>query len=92
MEIEIKSLAQFLKDARASAGLSQKNVSDALGYTTVQFVSNWERGMREPPARVLIELVQLYGIDSETLYEVLLNEKINRARKEVDQIFKNRKA
>ena len=37
-----------LKKMRLKAGLSQRDVSTALGYTSPQYVSNWERGKSHP--------------------------------------------
>jgi transcriptional regulator with XRE-family HTH domain len=44
----MKTLASFLKERRIAAGLSQIDVSRKLGYTSAQFVSNWERGIAKP--------------------------------------------
>ncbi len=65
-------LAVFLRTARVKAGLSQKQVSDLLGYRSAQFVSNWERGLTTPPGRTLRRLADIYGLPAEALYEVLL--------------------
>ena len=46
-------LAKGLKQKRVAAGLSQRDVSDELGYSTPQFISNWERGISCPPRRII---------------------------------------
>jgi transcriptional regulator with XRE-family HTH domain len=65
-------LGLFLKSKREKAGLTQKQVSDELGYTTPQFVSSWERGEREPPMNVIWRLASIYDISAEKLYDVML--------------------
>lgn len=35
---------EFLKQKRIEAGISQAKISDALGFTTPQYISNIERG------------------------------------------------
>lgn len=81
-------LSSFLRDARLKAGLSQGDISNALGYTSAQFISNWERGLSSPPLDRLYEIVQLLKIDSEELIELLLEEQENLIR----QQFKKKKA
>lgn len=68
------ALAQFLKDKRVSAGLSQKQVSDTLGYSTAQFISNWERGLATPPLPVIKQLASLYKVETEEITSLLLEE------------------
>lgn len=61
-----EQLGQKLSQLRQAAGLSQKQVSDHFGWTTPQFVSNYERGVTPPPGLNLVELRSLYDIDSKT--------------------------
>lgn len=65
-------LAQFLKEKRTDAGLSQKDVATKLGYSTSQFISNWERGISQPPINTLKFLAKLYHVNSEEMFQVLL--------------------
>lgn len=44
-----EQFGKFLAEKRKDAGLSQKDLSQILGYTSPQFVSNWERGLATPP-------------------------------------------
>jgi len=76
-------LADFLKSSRESSGLTQKNVADKFGYSTSQFISEWERGIRSPPAQVLRRLVDLYEIDPEQLYEIMLEEQTRALEKQL---------
>lgn len=80
------TLAEFLKQKRTVAGLSQGEVADKLGYSTPQFISNWERGVSRPPISVLKKLGELYKVSSEDLFEVVLNETIT----EVTRDFKSK--
>ncbi len=47
--LRYRLVGRFLRSARVSAGLTQLDVTNALGYTTAQFCSNWERGISIPP-------------------------------------------
>lgn len=66
-------LSDLLKKKRISAGLSQRDVADKLGYTTPQFISNWERGVSYPPINALKILGAMYKIPANDLFEVTLN-------------------
>lgn len=79
---QIEILAKFLKEKRVQSGLSQKDVAEKLGYSTSQFISNWERGISHPPLNTLRSLSQLYKINPEEMFEVLL--KATMAQVEVD--------
>ena len=81
-------LAEWLKEKRREAGYTQRQVSDQLGYTSPQFISNIERGMASPPIAVLVKLSELYSIDCETLIE-----KTSEAQKKalIAQVYKMRK-
>lgn len=64
-------LAKFLKTSRTNAGLSQMDVASRLGYSTAQFISNWERGVSAPPIETLGTLANLYQVSAEELFDIL---------------------
>lgn len=68
-------MGNFLKESRIEAGLSQRDVSQSLGYPTAQVISDWERGVRSPPAIMLRKLVKLYQLPVEQLFELILEER-----------------
>lgn len=66
----------YLATLRLKAGFTQKFVSEALDYSSPQFISNFERGISLPPLKKLRTLVKLYGADvSELLKHVMAAEK-----------------
>lgn len=67
-------LGNFLQDKRTKAGLSQGDVADKLGYSSPQFISNFERGLCAPPLNKLKMLVQLYGLNSEEVVKLMMKE------------------
>lgn len=85
-------LAEFLKQKRISVGLSQRDVADKLGYSTPQFISNWERGVSQPPINSLKKLGDLYKISAEDLFEVTLAATIQDITQELKRKFANSKA
>lgn len=76
MEQDQNILGIFLKEKRTTVGLSQADVAKVLGYSTPQFISNWERGISSPPINILKKLGQLYKVTSEEIFEVTLRDKV----------------
>jgi transcriptional regulator with XRE-family HTH domain len=67
-------LASYLKHKRILAGLSQGEVAKTLGYSSAQFVSNWERGISSPPANIIPKVAELYSLSVQEFVLVLLKE------------------
>lgn len=76
------SFADFLRESRIKANMSQIEVASELGYSTSQFISNWERELAAPPVKVLKKLGKLYSVSSEKLLDLLIahNEQNLRAQ------------
>lgn len=68
------SLSAFLKDKRVEAGLTQSEVAKKLGYSSPQFISNWERGLANPPVFILRDLTKMYKVPTEEMFSRLLEE------------------
>ncbi|MBY0316999.1 MAG: helix-turn-helix transcriptional regulator [Bdellovibrionales bacterium] len=78
---------KFLKKKRVESGLSQWDVAQKLGYSSPQFVSNWERCKCSPAIESFKGLSNLYEISFEIMVKMYLNDqkqmiyKKNRVRK-----------
>jgi transcriptional regulator with XRE-family HTH domain len=59
-------LAGILRAARLAAGLTQRQVADALGLPHT-YPSRWERGAVRPRPANLLGLADLYGLDAGAL-------------------------
>ncbi len=79
--------AQYLKKSRKATRLSQKQVAEALGYQSAQFVSNWERGISQPPMSTLARLAKLYAISADALFDSLVADTLARTRARLQQEF-----
>jgi transcriptional regulator with XRE-family HTH domain len=66
-------LADYLKKSRENVGLSQTFVSSKLGYSSPQFVSNWERGLSHPPLKSLKKIAKLYKLRDKELFDIFVN-------------------
>lgn len=65
-------MGEYLRKKRVAAGFSQVDVSRHFGYSTSQFVSNFERGLCSPPMNVLRELIDLYKLPAVDVIEFLV--------------------
>lgn len=63
------ALGAFLQEARNARKLTQRVVSLKLGYSTAQFISNFECGISRPPLKKLQALVKLYRIPTDTVVD-----------------------
>jgi transcriptional regulator with XRE-family HTH domain len=82
-----RKLADFLKSARTSAGLSQKEVAVVLGYKSSQFVSNWERGLSSPPIGTLRHLCGIYKTDEREVFEIIRDIAIKKLETDLEREF-----
>lgn len=85
---KLSKLTNKLKAARESAGLTQMEVADKLGYSTSQFISNWERGLSAPPLKVIKSLAGLYGIPMEEIFDCILEITIAETESNLRKQFK----
>jgi transcriptional regulator with XRE-family HTH domain len=72
-----------LKSLRLKSGLSQGKVARALGYTSPQFVSNWERGLSEPPIETLVKITELYRVPSDIILDKYIRYRASRLEREL---------
>lgn len=83
-------LGEFLQSKRMKAGLSQGDVATKLGYSSPQFISNFERGLCAPPLNKLKLLVQLYDLNGEEVVKLMLKEQEKHLRKSLGLKAKKR--
>lgn len=76
-----KVLGRYLKQKRIEAGFTQVDVANRLGYSTAQFISNFERGLCAPPIKNLRVLIKLYGLDPEEVLGLIMDEQESSLRK-----------
>jgi transcriptional regulator with XRE-family HTH domain len=74
MRLVMKTLNEYLREKRVDSGLSQLDVARELGYSSPQFVSNWERGLVSPPLETIAVLIDLYKISSSEVVSKILEE------------------
>ena len=85
MATDSTKLATSLKKLRVVRGLSQTEVAKKLGYSSPQFVSNWERGLASPPVKVIKRLSGLYESDANQLFQMVVRAAESRMRVEFEK-------
>ena len=73
-------LGDYLQSKRMKVGLSQGDVATKLGYSSPQFISNFERGLCAPPLEKLKVLVSLYSLNGEEVLKLMLKEEERELR------------
>ncbi len=66
-------VGEYLKELRRKAGLTQREVSLALGYSSAQFISNFERGIVLPPLKKMKVLHEMYRGDVNQLINLTIS-------------------
>ncbi len=66
------ALGEYLQAMRQKKGLTQRDVSQELKYSSAQFISNFERGITSPPLKKLKILIELYGLPVEKVMDLIL--------------------
>jgi transcriptional regulator with XRE-family HTH domain len=85
MASDFSKLAAALKKLRVARGLSQTEVAKKLGYSSPQFISNWERGLASPPVKVLKRLAGLYETEPGQLFNMVVKAAESRMRAEFEK-------
>ena len=70
----------LFKKARKDSGLSQTKLSELIGLNSPQYVSNWERGLCNPPLKSLKKLCEILKIDHDLVVKTLLIDYRNKIR------------
>lgn len=66
------ALGEYLQSCREAALLTQRVVANRLGYSSAQFISNFERGIAAPPVLRLRMLIKLYRADRKRVIDLFL--------------------
>lgn len=64
---------QYLFEKRTKAGLTQRDVSNVLGYSSAQFISNFERGIATPPLKKMKVLLKMYDMPVQEVTDLLVD-------------------
>lgn len=82
----------MLRQLRVNAGLSQRQVSEAMGYTTPQFISNWERGVSYPPIKDIKRLARILKVDAGFLFGQITDARLSAEKRKLVKQFERSKS
>ena len=71
-ELRRRLIGAFIRQHRLKAGITQEDLANHLGYSSAQFVSNWERGVSMPPLKSLPGLAAHIGVSGRAMMELIL--------------------
>ena len=69
-----QDVGNFLKIKREKAHFSQGLLAQTLGYSSPQYVSNWERGLCSPPFEMLPKICHVLKISKSEIINVILDQ------------------
>ncbi len=69
-------LGALIREYRLKAGMTQLELSTALGYESMQFVSLFERGLSKVPLKVVGKLVVVLGLPEKKVTKGLIEDGI----------------
>jgi transcriptional regulator with XRE-family HTH domain len=72
-ERDYEGFGRYLAGRRVAAGFTQRRVAATLGYSSAQFISNFERGIAVPPLKKLKVLLKLYKMPMATVLDLILD-------------------
>lgn len=75
-----ETLSNYLHQKRIAKNITQSNLASVLGYTSPQFISNWERGLAKPPFDTLRKMIKILDLDVDELVTILLKIEEKRIR------------
>jgi transcriptional regulator with XRE-family HTH domain len=67
-------IGQYFKDKREEAGMTQEELSQHLGYKSKQIVSNWERGLCNPPLSQVALITKLLKLNESKVVELFIRQ------------------
>jgi len=69
---EYTDLGTYLATCRNAVGLTQKKIADKLGYSSAQFISNFERGIAAPPIKKLKPLIKMVKAEPAKVRDLII--------------------
>ena len=69
-------LGKYLQKKRINADMTQIEVARKLGYSSAQFISNFERGLCSPPLKQMKKLTNLYDLDPGEVIDIMMKERL----------------
>lgn len=89
---DLDNLGKYFQEKRLKQDLSQKDVASHLGYSTPQFISNWERGISTPPLSAIPQLAKIYKVSPDEMFNKILDMTLRQTKQNLIQEYSRYKA
>lgn len=86
-----KSINEYFKNIRLKADMSQGELAAKMGYTSSQFVSNWERGLSIVPLHKAVLFCKITGTNVKDFKAAMIEESTKRIERVFTLHSKNKK-
>lgn len=77
------NLGELARKHRIKKGMTQLELSQKLGYNTMQFVSLMERGVSKMPINIIGKLIVILGMPEKKIIDALVGEYSKKVNDEI---------
>lgn len=77
------TIAELIKVQRKQLGLKQRDITNAMGWSSPQYQSNIERSISTPPLKSVKKYCEVLMIKPEKLKRLMIKQK----RAEIERVF-----
>lgn len=86
-----KTMGNILTKMRKDKNITQIQIARRFGWTSAQFVSNWERGTAPIPASAIPGLASMFDVSIDTLEKIMLEAYLENMRARYGKLKKSQK-
>lgn len=85
-------IGEVVRDYRLRKGMTQLELSQRLGYDSMQFISLFERGLSKVPHKVIGKLVVILNIPQQKIIDHLVKEFTSDLKEAIEEGKKSARA
>lgn len=78
MKNRLQTIGDLLAHARLTKNYTQGELAKLLGYSSPQYVSNWERGVCEPPLDKMHLIIKHLDLDPKLVFDQMMKDTARR--------------
>lgn len=86
-EITTSNVAQFLKQALAASGKTQREIARELGYENSNVITMFKQGLTKVPLAKAGSMAKALGVDPVFFFKLLLNEYAPETLSAIEEFF-----
>lgn len=89
LEYDREKLGKHIKRIRVQAGLTQIEVSNQIGHSSPQFISNIERGVSVAPLKLLSKVIRICKAKPDPMVDIILSSQESLLKEKFRKFAKN---